>query len=153
MIDNFFLKPIRNFDFAGFDTQSLRDSRSLLAESYDELPGAVEAAGIDLARYFALFFEAFSRLEDFREEIRAYYARAAEKPRPTQLRATTRLSPRVAENHAVNVIASLEGRLFLERGVRRRRVIGPLLRPERRTSAPTRRASSGSPFSRTCPAT
>lgn len=112
VIESFFLRPIRTFDFDAFDEQKLRDSRNVLAGAYTQLPGAVEAAGIDMARYFALFFEAFSRLDDFRNEMRSYYARLL-KSLARRTYEQHEIFPRVAENHAVNVIASLEGRLFL----------------------------------------
>ena len=112
VIAKFFLEPVRHFDFDGFDAQQLRDSRDILAGAYVELPGAVTAAGIDMARYFALFFEAFSRLDDFRAEMRTYYQ--------TLLQSLARrafdqyeVDPKTAEAHALNIIASLEGRLFL----------------------------------------
>ena len=112
VIAKFFLDPVRHFDFDGFDTQQLRDSRAILAGAYVELPGAVLAAGIDMARYFALFFEAFSRLDDFRDEMRTYYQ--------TLLKSLARrafdqyeVDPKTAETHALNIIAALEGRLFL----------------------------------------
>jgi AcrR family transcriptional regulator len=112
VVENFFLKPIRTFDFAAFDTQNLRDSRNVLAEAYLQLPGAVKAAGIDMARYFALFFEAFSRLDDFRNEMRSYYA-ALLKSLAQRTYEQHEIFPKVAENHAINIIAALEGRLFL----------------------------------------
>lgn len=112
VIDNVFLKPVRNFDFDGFDAQSLKQSRSVLEAAYTELPGAVDAAGIDMARYFALFFEAFSRLEDFRTEMRSYYALLL-KSLARRSYENHEIFPRIAENHALNVIAALEGKLFL----------------------------------------
>ena len=112
VIENFFLKPVRNFDFDAFDTQGLRESRDVLSGAYTQLPGAVEAAGIDMARYFALFFEAFSRLEDFREEMRSYYARLL-KSLAQRTYDQHEIFPKVAENHAINLVASFEGRLFL----------------------------------------
>ncbi len=128
VVERFFSKQIRAFDFDAFDRQQLKDSRAVLTDAYGQLPGAVKAAGIDMARYFALFFEAFSRLEDFREETRAYYqdilkslARRGYEQRE--------ILPRTAENHAVNVIASLEGRLFLE-AIFGAGGIGPLLERE-----------------------
>ena len=125
VIERFFLTPVRKFDFDDFDTQKLRDSRSLLAAAYGELPGAVEAAGIDMARYFALFFEAFSRLDVFRDEMRTYYR--------TLLKSLARRSydqhevvPGAAEAHAVTVMAALEGRLFLN-AIFGSEGVGPLL--------------------------
>lgn len=112
VVESFFLNPVRNFDFAQFDAQNLRDSRAVLVDAYKQLPGAVSAAGIDMARYFALFFEAFSRLDDFRAEMQSYY-RALLKSLAKRTYAQSEILPVIAENHAVNVIATLEGRLFL----------------------------------------
>ncbi len=136
VIEAFFLVPIRKFDFDGFDAQKLRDSRNILAGAYLELPGAVEAAGIDMARYFALFFEAFSRLDDFRTETRAYYERLL-KSLARRSYEQHEVVPSTAESHAVNVIASLEGRLFLN-AIFGADGIGPLLpqaRQEQQTEA------------------
>lgn len=125
VVEAFFLKPVRQFDFEDFDAQKLRDSRNLLAGAYGELPGAVEAAGIDMARYFALFFEAFSRLDDFRSEMRTYYERLL-KGLAQQSYDQREIAPDVAETHAINVIAALEGRLFLN-AVFGAEGVGPLL--------------------------
>lgn len=113
VIDSFFLSPVRRFDFDHFDTQGVRQSRELLADAYEQLPDAVKAAGIDMARYFALFFEAFSRLEDFRDEIRAYYARLL-KSLAQRSYDQYNIVPKAAEIHAVNIVAAFEGRLFLD---------------------------------------
>lgn len=125
VIAKFFLEPVRQFDFEGFETQRLRDSRDILAGAYVQLPGAVAAAGIDMARYFALFFEAFSRLDDFRAEMRSYYQ--------TLLKSLARraydqyeVDPKTAETHALNVMSALEGRLFLN-AVFGQSEIGPLV--------------------------
>ena len=128
VIESFFLNPIRNFDFAGFDRQKLKDSRNILADVYTELPEAVDAAGIDMACYFALFFEAFSRLEAFREEMRLYYHKLLESlaRRTYEQR---QVLPKTAENHAVNIIASLEGHLFLD-AIFGTEKIGPLLQQQ-----------------------
>ncbi len=113
VIESFFLKPVRNFDFAAFEAQRVGDSRELLAAAYAELPDAAAAAGIDMARYFALFFEAFSRLDDFRDEMRSYYAMLL-KSLAQRTYEQHEVFPKVAENHAVNIVAAFEGRLFLD---------------------------------------
>jgi len=125
VIEAFFLKPVRGFDFDGFDAQHLRDSRNILAGAYGELPGAVAAAGIDMARYFALFFEAFSRLDEFRDEMRSYY-RALLGSLARRSYEEHEIVPSAAASHAINVIATLEGRLFLN-AVFGAEGIGPLL--------------------------
>ena len=113
VIESFFLAPIRRFDIASFDAQIVRQSREELADAYEELPIAVKAAGIDMARYFALFFEAFSRLEEFRDEMRAYYL-ALLKSLARRTYEQHEIVPKAAEIHAVNIIAAFEGRLFLD---------------------------------------
>ena len=112
VIVKFFLEPVRQFDFDRFDTLQLRDSRDILAGAYVDLPGAVTAAGIDMARYFALFFEAFSRLDDFRAEMRTYY-QALLKSLARRSFDQYEVDPKTAETHALNIVAALEGRLFL----------------------------------------
>ena len=113
VVESFFLNPVRRFDFEHFDAQGVRQSRELLADAYEELPGAVKAAGIDMARYFALFFEAFSRLDDFRDEIRLYYDRLL-KSLAQRSYDQYEIVPKAAEIHAVNIVAAFEGRLFLD---------------------------------------
>ncbi len=113
VVESFFLNPVRRFDFDHFETQGVRQSREFLADAYEELPGAVKAAGIDMARYFALFFEAFSRLDDFRDEIRTYYAKLL-KSLAHRSYHQYEIVPKAAEIHAVNIVAAFEGRLFLD---------------------------------------
>lgn len=112
VISIFFLQPIQNFDFEKLASQPLNDSRGFLAEVYEQLPEAVAAAGIDMARYFALFFEAFSRLDDFRAEVRTYYAGLL-KGLAQRTYEEREIFPKVADTFARNVIAQLEGKLFL----------------------------------------
>lgn len=112
VVDNFFLKPMMAFDFTAIENQPLRESRDLLSAAYEQLPEAVTAAGVDMARYFALFFESLSRLEDFREQVRIYYGTLL-----TTLAKRTHdeheIFPKVADAHARNIVASLEGKMFL----------------------------------------
>jgi AcrR family transcriptional regulator len=108
----FFLTPLEGDDFAAIADRPLRDSRQALARAYDQLPEAVAAAGVDMARYFALFFEAISRLDDVRDAIRAYYANLL-KSLAARTYAEHEMFPKVADAHARNIIARFEGNLFL----------------------------------------
>lgn len=112
VVEAFFLKPMHAFDFAEIGKLPLKDTRAYIAEAYEQLPRAAEAAGVDLARYFALFFESLGRLEDFRDAVRTYY--------DTLLQALAQkayeeaeIFPKVAGAHARNLIVGLEGRMFL----------------------------------------
>ncbi len=100
------------FDFAEIGKLPLKETRAYIADAYEQLPRAAEAAGVDLARYFALFFESLGRLDDFRDAVRTYY--------DTLLQALAQkayeeaeIFPKVAGAHARNLIVGLEGRMFL----------------------------------------
>lgn len=112
VVTSFFLKPMLALDFDEIQRNDLRDTRDALSLAYDQLPTAVTAAGVDMARYFALFFESLSRLESFREEVRQYYTKLigalAQRTYDEH-----EIFPKVANTHARNIIANLEGRLFL----------------------------------------
>lgn len=113
VVTAFYLAPMQAFDFERLKTEPLRDSRQLLAEAYAQLPGAAEAAGVDMARYFALFFEALSRLETFRDAVRTYYAGLLEGL-SARTYAEREVTPETADRHARNLLGHFEGQLFLE---------------------------------------
>lgn len=113
VITDFFLKPLELTDFDKMASLPLRDIRSVLADYYSSLPKEVMGkSGIDMARYFALFFEAISRLPEFRQSVQTYYLTLVEvlTKRTYEER---EVFPKVAEVHSRNIIATLEGRLML----------------------------------------
>lgn len=113
VIADFFLKPLEMTDFDKMATLPLRDIRAVLADYYANLPQEVmDKSGIDMARYFALFFEAISRLPEFRQSVQTYYLTLIEvlTKRTYEER---EVFPKVAEVHSRNVVATLEGRLLL----------------------------------------
>jgi AcrR family transcriptional regulator len=113
VVENFFLKPMLAFDFSAVENQPLKDSRDLLAAAYEQLPEAVSAAGVDMARYFALFFESLSRLDDFRAQVRDYYAHLL-NALAKRAYEEHEIFEKVADAHARNMIGALEGKLFLK---------------------------------------
>jgi AcrR family transcriptional regulator len=113
VISDFFLKPLEMTDFDKMATLRLRDLRAILAGYYADLPEEVKAkSGIDMARYFALFFEAISRLPEFRKSVQSYYLTLIEVL-TTKTYTEREVFQKVAEAHSRNVIATLEGRLML----------------------------------------
>lgn len=113
VITDFFLKPLEITDFDKMASLPLRDIRTILADYYAALPGEVKTkSGIDMARYFALFFEAISRLPEFRKTVQTYYLTLVEVL-TTRTYEEREVFPKVAEVHSRNVIATLEGRLLL----------------------------------------
>jgi len=107
-----FLKPLESYDFDAIAHHKLRDSRDVLAAAYDAMPANVAAMGVDLARYFALFFDALSRLDDFRDAVRAFYAQLLVSL-AERTYAEREMPPNVADAHARNILAQFEGKLFL----------------------------------------
>lgn len=67
---------------------------------------------MDMARYFAVFFEAISRLPDFRASVQSYYLTLIEVL-TNRTYDEREVFPKVAEVHSRNVVATLEGRLLL----------------------------------------
>jgi len=113
VMSEFFLKPFAETDFEKMATLPLNDTRAIFADYYSNLPKEImQKAGIDMARYFAVFFEAISRLPNFRSEVQTYYLTLIEvlTKRTYEER---EVFPKVAEVHSRNVIATLEGRLLL----------------------------------------
>lgn len=113
VINDFFLKPLEMTDFDKMATLPLRDIRAILADYYASLPADIkQRSGIDMTRYYVLFFEAMLRMPDFRKAVRAYYLTLIEvlTARTYEERG---VSTRVAEVHSRNIVATLEGRLML----------------------------------------
>lgn len=108
----FFLRPMRNFDIDTLRQSPLRDARDLLGVAYEQLPRAAQNAGVDMTRYFALFFESLSRLPEFRDEVRKYYSDLLEVL-ALKTYEEREVTPRIAVNNARNLIGSFEGRLLL----------------------------------------
>jgi len=113
IVSTFFIQPLESTDFDKMAQLPLRDIRIILADHYASLPQDVANRGdIDMARYFAMFFEAISRLPEFRQSVQTYYLTLVEV-----LTARTyeerEVPPGVAEGHSRNIIATLEGRLLL----------------------------------------
>lgn len=113
VITEFFLKPLETTDFDKMATLPLRDIRTILADYYTNLPQEVMGrAGISMTRYFALFFEALSRLPEFQQSVQTYYLTLIEVL-TVRTYEEREVFPKVAEVHARNVVATLEGRLLL----------------------------------------
>lgn len=114
IIDGFFLTPLQSAAFTDMADLPLRDMRSFLTNYYAGLPENVaQSSGIDMARYYALFFEAISRLPGFREKVQAHYRQTLEtfSNKTYQER---EVFPKVAKAHARNVVAALEGRTMID---------------------------------------
>ena len=113
VVTAYFLEPLETLDPEMIANRSLKDSRAQLDRFYADLPERVAAGtGCDMTRYYALFFESLSRLPEFRAAIQAHYL--------TLIEALTKRTyeerevfPKVAEAHSRHLIASLEGKLFL----------------------------------------
>lgn len=113
VVTEFFVKPLEMTDFEKMAALPLRDIRTILTDYYANLPQEVMGrAGISMTRYFALFFEALSRLPEFQQSVQTYYLTLIEvlTMRTYEER---EVFPKVAEVHARNVIATHEGRLLL----------------------------------------
>lgn len=113
IIRDFFLRPLEMTDFDKMATLPLRDIRTILADYYIGLPEEVRSrSGISMAKYFSLFFDAIARLPEFRQAVQTYYLTLVEVL--TKVAYEEReVYPRIAEVHARNIIATLEGRLML----------------------------------------
>lgn len=113
VINDFFLKPLETTDFEKMGTLSLREIRAILADYYATLPHEIKSkSNMDMARYFAVFFEAISRLPDFRASVQSYYLTLIEVL-TNRTYDEREVFPKVAEVHSRNVVATLEGRLLL----------------------------------------
>lgn len=113
VIADFFLKPLEMTDFDKMAALPLRDIRTILADYYTNLPKDVmDRAGIDMTRYFSLFFEALGRLPEFKQSVQTYYLTLIEVL-TVRTYEEREVFPKVAEVHARNVVATLEGRLLL----------------------------------------
>lgn len=112
VVNSFFLKPMLGMDFEEIRTNDLKDTRASLTLAYEQLPEAVAAAGVDMTRYFALFFESLSRLPEFKEIVQKHYAKLL-NAFAQRTYDEHEIFPKVAKTHSRNVIANLEGRLFL----------------------------------------
>lgn len=113
IIDDFFLKPLEMTDFDKMGTLSLREIRAILADYYASLPLEIQKrADMDMARFYAVFFEAISRLPKFRSKVQSYYLTLIEVL-TNRTYDEREVFPKVAEVHSRNVIATLEGRLLL----------------------------------------
>lgn len=113
VMNDFFIKPLEETDFEKMAVLPLNDTRAIFADYYSNLPKDIlQKANIDMARYFAVFFEAISRLPEFRSSVQTYYLTLIEvlTKRTYEER---EVFPKVAEVHSRNVIATLEGRLLL----------------------------------------
>jgi|GEM_PF-759980 len=113
VVEDFFLKPLEQTDFEKMAALPLRDIRAILADHYANLPlDILKRSGMDMARYFAAFFEAMSRLPDMRARVQTYYLTLIEVVTDKTF-AERGVAHKVAEVHSRNVIATLEGRLLL----------------------------------------
>ena len=64
-VSTFFLEPLNDLDTGQMASMKLKTMRKILGEHYAALPERISTtANIDMARYFASFFEALSRLPD-----------------------------------------------------------------------------------------
>jgi len=113
VITGFFLDPISDLEIDEIAKLPLKDIRKTLADYYSFLPNRMTLGlEIDMARYYAAFYEALSRLPDFKKAINNHYATliAMIAKRTNQER---EVFPQVASAHARNVISALEGKLLL----------------------------------------
>lgn len=113
VVSKFFLEPLETLDPEAIASRPLKETRDRLDDFYSQLPVRInETAGMSMTRYFGLFFEAMSRLPEFRAAVQAHYLTLIEAL--TQRTYEEReVFPKVAEAHSRNVLATLEGRLFL----------------------------------------
>jgi len=113
VIPNFFLDPINDLNIEEIAKLPLKGIRKSLSDHYSFLPNRVTlGSDIDMMRYYAAFYEALSRLPDFKASINNHYSALIEII-ANKTNEEREIFPKVANTHARNVISTLEGKLLL----------------------------------------
>lgn len=113
VVEAYFLLPWKEVDWRALEALPLDELRAAMVANYEGMPERFsEMTGQDLTRYFSLYFESLSRLPAFSRSIREYYQRLVEIL-CSRLIEEEQLPTRAAWQKAVDAVAALEGRIYL----------------------------------------
>lgn len=113
VVEAYFLMPWKEVDWGALEALPLDELRAAMADNYEGMPERFsEKTGQHLTRYFSLYFESLSRLPAFSQSIRGYYQRLA-GVLCRRIMEEQQLSTRAAWQEAVNIVAALEGRIYI----------------------------------------
>ncbi|MCB9992648.1 MAG: TetR/AcrR family transcriptional regulator [Hyphomicrobiaceae bacterium] len=111
VIATFFPSPFDQMDWDAHTLMASGDQKDAIREFYRQLAETGDAAGADLTRYYALFFDSLSRLPRFRDEVSEIYRRAIGALAAALVREGA--TQDLADADARRFIAELEGEIYL----------------------------------------
>lgn len=113
VVEAFYLTPFEQFDPEHISNLPPKKAKSVLRQYYETMPQLVRAStNQDMVQYFALLFDALSRIPQFKEKIRVIYTNIL---RTLAKSIAKSKSPKKRDKRkAKRFLAHLEGEIYLQ---------------------------------------
>ncbi len=112
VVATYFPTPFADMDWSAHAALGAEAQKLAIAAIYEKVAADSAATGADLTRYFTLFFDALSRLPDYRADIDNAYARLQSSLAAALMR-DTGMDRASARGAARAYIAGFEGEFYL----------------------------------------